>query len=131
MVQPDVLELDPLRRDAEPRREPPLEPDRDVAQPDRPMAVVEQRLADDPDRVREVDDPVVRRREPAGPLGDVEHDRHRPQRLREAARPGRLLADRAESRRKRLVDEAGRLAADAELDDHEVGAVERRVERRR
>ena len=45
--------------------------------------------------------------------------------------PGRLLADRAEPWRQRLVDEAGGLAADAQLDEHEVGAVEGGVERRR
>ena len=61
-------------------------------------------------------------------LGDVEDDRHGPERLREAAGAGRLLADRAEPRRERLVDEAGRLAADAELDDDEVGALEGRLE---
>ena len=128
VVQPDVIELDPLGLDAEPRGEPALEADRDVAQADRPVALVEQRLADDPDRVREVDDPVARRREPVRLLGDVEDDRHGPERLREAAGPGRLLADRAEPRGERLVDEAGRLAADAKLDDDEVGAVEGRLE---
>ena len=117
--------------DAEPRREPALEPDRDVAQPDRPVAVIEQRLGDDPDRVREVDDPVARGREPRRALRDVEDDRHGPERLREAAGAGRLLADRAEPRWQRLVDEARRLAADPELDEHEVGAIERGVERRR
>ena len=122
-----MLELDPLGLDAEPRGEPALEADRDVAQPDRPVAVVEQRLGDDPDRVREVDDPGARRRAPVDLLGDVEDDRHGPERLREAAGAGRLLADRAEPRRQRLVDEAGRLAADAELDEDEVGAVERAV----
>ena len=60
-------------------------------------------------------------------LGEVEHDGHRPQRLGEAARPGRLLADDAEASGQRLVDQPGRLAADAQLDEHEVGAVERRV----
>ena len=62
-----------------------------------------------------------------GRLGEVEHDRHGPQRLGEAAGAGRLLADGAEAQRQRLVDEPGGLAADAQLDEHEVGAVERRV----
>jgi hypothetical protein len=128
VVEPDVVELDSLRLDPEPRGEPPLEADRDVAQPDRPVAVVEEGLADDPDRVREVDDPVARRGQAVGSLGDVKNHRHSPEGLREAAGPGRLLADRAEPDRERLVDEAGRLAADTELNDHEVGAVERRVE---
>ena len=61
-------------------------------------------------------------------LGDVEDDRHRPERLGEAAGAGRLLADRPEPRRQRLVDEAGRLAADAQLDEDEVRAVEGGVE---
>src|SRR4029453_9085997 len=39
-----------------------------------------------------------------------------------------LLADRPQSDRRRLVDEPRGLSADAELDDHEVGAVERGVE---
>ena len=91
-----MLELDPLRLHAEPLGEPALEADRDVAQPDRPMAVVEQRLGDDPDRVREVDDPGARRRAAGGPLGEVQDDRHGPERLGEAAGAGRLLADRAE-----------------------------------
>ena len=41
--------------------------------------------------------------------------------------PGRLLADHAEPRRQGLVDEPRGLTADAELDEHEVGAVDRRV----
>ena len=39
---------------------------------------------------------------------------------------GRLLADAAEARRDRLVPVARRLPPDAELDDHEIGAVDRR-----
>ena len=38
-----------------------------------------------------------------------------------------LLADQAEPRRQRLVAEPGPLAADPELDEDEVGAVDRRV----
>ena len=92
------------------------------------MAVVEQRLGDDPDRVREVDDPGALRGALApDALGEIQHDRHGPQRLGEPARARRLLADRAELRRQRLVDEPRRLAADAELDEHEVGAVDRGV----
>ena len=53
-----------------------------------------------------------RRGAPGGLLGDVEHDRHRPQRFREATRPRRLLADGPEPRWQRLVHEARRLAAD-------------------
>ena len=48
--------------------------------------------------------------------------------LREPARAGRLLADAAARERDGLVGEARGLAADADLDQHEVGAVERAVE---
>ena len=47
--------------DAEALGQPPLQGDRHVAQAERPMAVVEERLGHDPDRVREVDDPGARR----------------------------------------------------------------------
>ena len=107
-----MLELDPVGVHTEVSRQLPLEVDRDIAQADGPMAGVEERLRDDPDRVREVDEPRVRRRAPGGLLGDVEHDRHGPQRFREATRPRRLLADGTEPRWQRLVDEARRLAAD-------------------
>ena len=59
VVQPDVLQLHAIRGDAETGGQPPLEGDRDVAQAERPMAVVDERLGDDADRVREVDDPGV------------------------------------------------------------------------
>ena len=48
--------------------------------------------------------------------------------LREAAGARRLLADAAAGERDRLVGEPRRLAADADLDEHEVGAVEGAVE---
>ena len=90
------------------------------------MPVVEQRARHDADRVREVDDPGVR--ELAHALGDLEHDGHGAQRLRETAGAGRLLADAAAGQRERLVGETRALAADPDLDEHEVGAVDRRVE---
>ena len=80
-----------------------------------------------PDRVGEVDDPRARRRALAHFLGDLEQHGHGAQRLGEAARAGRLLADRAELVGQRLVDEPSLLAADAQLDEHEIGAVERLV----
>ena len=61
-------------------------------------------------------------------LGDLEHDRHGAHRLREAAGAGRLLADAAARERHGLVVQPRRLPADADLDEHEVGAVERAVE---
>ena len=87
-------------------------------------------FVDDADGVREVDDPRVRR-SLARALGDVEHDRHRAERLREAAEARRLLADAAARDRHRLVDHARRLAADADLDQDGVGALDRLVEARR
>ena len=62
-------------------------------------------------------------RELAHALGDAEHDRHRAQRLGEAARAGGLLADAAARERDGLVAEPRRLPADADLDEHEVGPV--------
>ena len=91
------------------------------------MPAVDQRLGDDPDRVREVDDPGVAG--PASPdrIGDLEDHRDRPERLREPARADGLLADQPEPRRQRLVAEPGRLPADPELEEHDVGAVDRGV----
>ena len=61
-------------------------------------------------------------------LGDVEHHRHGAQRLREPAGAGRLLPDAPARQRQRLVAQPRLLAADADLDQHEVGAVERALE---
>src|SRR6476660_5560203 len=91
------------------------------------MARIEQGLGHDPDRVREVDDPGVPRRPAADVIGQLEDDGYRAQGLREAAGAGRLLADTAEPERCRLVAQAGRLAADPELDHDEVRAVDRGV----
>ena len=129
MVESDLVDEDPLRLDAQLAREPSLEPDRDVAETDCAVASVEERARDDPDRVREVHEPRVRRGQLARSLGDPEHDRHRPQRLAEPAGPRRLLADAAARKRDRLVRESGLLAADPDLHEHEVGAFERTVER--
>ena len=60
-----------------------------------------------------------------GELGELQHHRHRPQRLGEPAGTGRLLADAPEPRRDRLVPVAGLVPAHPELHDHEVGAVDR------
>ena len=127
MVQPDVLELHPLGLDPEALGEPPLEADRDVAQPDRPDLAVEQRLGHQAGRVREVDEPAPGRAAPPGELGELEHDRNGPERLREPARPGGLLPDAPEPERDRLVEEPRGLAADAQLHDHERRTVDRLV----
>ncbi len=92
--------------------------------PMRPRVRVEERLRHDADRVGEVDDPGSRRRAPGRLLGDLQDDGDRPERLGEAARAGRLLAEDAEPVGQRLVDVPGLLAADPELDHDEVGPVE-------
>ena len=86
-----MIELDRLRCDLEHLREMPLEDHRSAAETDRLVPFVEERLGDDSDRVREVDDPRVGC-EPPDALGDVEDDRHRSQRLGKPAEAGRLLA---------------------------------------
>ena len=129
VVQADLVDRDPPGRlDAEQPREHPLEADRDVAQADRAVARVEQRAGDDPDGVREVDDPRAGRSQLAGALGDVEHDRDGAQRLGEPAGAGRLLADAPAAQRERLVAEPRGLPADAKLEEDGVGAVERAVQ---
>ena len=128
MVEADLVDDDARRLDLEQCREPPLKGDRDVAEPDRPVAGVEQGTRDDPHRVGEVDDPRVGPGELAHPLGDREHHGHGAHRLREAARAGRLLADAAARQRRGLVLQAGSLAADADLHEDEVGALDRLVE---
>ena len=65
VVEPDVLEPHLVGADAEPRGEPALEADGDVAQAERAVAFVEQGAGDDADRVGEVDDPGAGLR-PAG-----------------------------------------------------------------
>ena len=65
-----MVELDPLGLDVEHLREVALEDHRGAAQADGAVALVEQRLRDDADRVREVDDPRVRR-ELAHAVGDA------------------------------------------------------------
>ena len=59
-----------------------------------------------------------------GAFGEVQDKRDGPQRLGEPAGAGRFLPDDPEPRRQRLVDEAGGLAADAQLDEDEVSAVQ-------
>ena len=128
VIETDLVDDDARRLDAEPAGEAALEADRDVAEADGAVAGVEQRAGDDADRVREVDDPGVGRGERSHAVGDLEHDRHGAQRLREASGAGRLLPDAAARERHRLVAETRLLPADADLDEHEVGAVDGAVE---
>src|SRR5205085_3003145 len=109
-------------------REPSLEGDRDVAETDSPVAVVDEGPRDDADRIREVDDPGVVDCPFADLLCDLEHDRHRAQGLCEAARARGLLADAAAGKRQRLVAKPGLLAADAKLDENEAGPIECTIE---
>ena len=66
--------------------------------------------------------------ERAHALGDLEHDRDRAHRLGEASRAGRLLPDAAARERRGLVAQPRLLAADPDLDQDVVGALDRRVE---
>ena len=125
MVQPDVVEEDTFGRHVQELCELALESHRRVAQADGAMTVVEQGLHHDADRVGEVDQPGAIRGAPLGLLRDVEHHRDRAQRFGETAGSGCLLADAAELEGQRLVDQARCLAADPQLDDDEVGAVQR------
>ena len=124
-LRPTWSSSTPLRLDAERLGEVALQADRHVAQADGPVALVQERLGDDADRIGEVDDPGAGRRATADQLGELQHDRHGPQRLGEAAGAGRLLADGAEPQGERLVEEPRVLSADAELDQDEIGAVDR------
>jgi len=126
VVQPDLVDDDLRRLDTEPLRPAPLEADRHVAKADRTVPMIEQGARDDAHGVREVDDPRVRRGSHA--LGDVEHDRHGAERLREPAGARRLLADAAAGQREGLVGEPRLLPTDPNLDQHEVSSADRRLE---
>ena len=128
VVEADLVDEHAARLDLEQARDQPLDADRDVAEADRAVSGVEKRTRDDPDGVREVDDPGVRRGQLAHALRDLEHDRNGAHRLRESAGARRLLPDAAARERDRLVGEPGVLAADAQLENDERRAVDRRVE---
>ncbi len=123
-----MLELQPVRIGLQPSRQAALERDGDVAEAEGAMAGVDECLRDDSDRVREVHDPGTRRGPTADELGEIKDDRHGAQRLGQAAGARRLLPDGAELERQGLVQEASRLAADAELDEDEVRTVHRGLE---
>ena len=119
-----MLALDPLGGHLQLGGEAPPEPDGRVAQSHGPVPPVQQGLGDDADRVGEVDEPCAGGATAHRLGGQLEHDRDGAQGLGEAARARRLLADAAELQRQGLVHQAHGLAADPELDDHEVGAVD-------
>ncbi len=128
VVEADLVDNHALGLDVEQPSDHPLSRDRDVAEADGTVPVVEQRPRHDPDRIREVDDPGAVRRALAHAVGDLEHDGHRAERLAEPARAGRLLPDAAAREWHRLVGEPRLLAPDADLDQHEVGSVDRAIE---
>lgn len=118
VIQSRMTELHNVRRDAQPRCEQALETDCHIAEPDRTVAMIQQRAGHDANRVGEIDDPGVVRREPPDAIGDVEHDRHGAQRFGESAGAGGLLADASAAQGDRLIAVAGCLAADANLQEH-------------
>ncbi len=114
----------PFRLDPEPSGQPSLEVDGHVAQSDRPVAAIEERLGHDTHWVGEVDEPGIRRRSASDQLRETQHHRHGAQGLGKAARSGRLLADAVESTGEGLVQVLRRLAADTQLDQHERRAID-------
>ena len=125
MVEADVVELDLGEARAEQAGQVGALVPGDVAEADHPeIGVAPQRLGDQAGGVREVDEHRPGR-VLAHLLCQLEHDRDRAQRLREAADAGRLLADQAELGSHRLVAVARRLAAHAQLVDDELGARQR------
>ena len=100
-----------------------LEPDGHVAQADRAVPRGQQGAGDDAHRVGEVDDEGGGRSPTASPFGQIEHDRHGPERLGQAAGPRRLLPDAAALQRPGLVTLASGLAADPELEQDRVRAL--------
>ncbi len=128
VVEPHLVDEHTPRIEPEPAGEPALKADRHVAEPDCPVAGVEQGAGDDADGVGEVDDPCVRRRIGSHALRDLEHDGDRAQRLREAAGARRLLSDAAAAQRRGLVDKSCLLPADPDLEEDEVGPLDSAVE---
>jgi hypothetical protein len=92
------------------------------------MPVVEERARDDPDGIREVDDPRPVRSELPDAPGDPEDERDRAQGLAQAARARRLLPDAAARERDGLVGEPCLLSTDPNLDQDEVRSVDGAVE---
>jgi hypothetical protein len=127
MVEPHVFELHTVPRDLEHGGHPALHRDRHVAQADRSMTRIEQRLGDDPDRIREIYEPCSTRAAAAGLLRQPHDHRDGAERFGEAARSGRLLPDAAETQGERLVAQPGLLPAHPDLRHHECRAVDRPI----
>jgi hypothetical protein len=91
------------------------------------VALLKQSAGDDPNRVREVDDPSILRRALAHGLSDVEHDGDRAHRLSEATSASGLLANAITRQRKRLVTCACSLTTNAQLEQHRRRTVDGRI----
>jgi len=128
VIETDLVNGDAFRRDRKQAGEKALQRDRDVAKTDRPMARIEERAGDDANRIGEIDDPDPVGRPRRSPLRDLEHHRNRAKRLGKAAGAGRLLADATEWEGHRFVAQARLLSADADLEEDEVGPVQRAIE---
>ena len=115
-----MIEGDAVRFDGESVRQPPLQRDRDVAEPQSSVPPVQEGLRHEPGGVGEVDEPGARSAAPRRLLRQVEDHGDGAERLRESACPRGLLTDAAEPPGDRLVGQPRRLATDAELHDHEV-----------
>jgi hypothetical protein len=127
VVEPHLLEVDLVGLDAEPPGRVALDVDRHVAEADRPLTAVQQRLGHDADRVGEVDHPGARCRGSPRQVGQLEDHRDCAQCLGESAGSRRLLPDGPEAQGERLVHQPRRLPADAELDEHEIGSINGRL----
>ena len=128
VVEAEVVEPELLRIAVERGRHAPAESRRRVADADRAVAeLCADRLGHEPRRIREVDEPCLRRAL-CDPARELDHHGNGPQREAQAARPGRLLADDSLVERDALVDDAALEVADADRAEDEVGAVEGVVE---
>ena len=118
MVQPGMSEVHGFGWDVQPAGEQTLKPDRDVAEADGSVTMIEKGSSHDTHRVGEVDDPGVISCEAADLVCDVENDRHGAECLGESPRAGRLLTDTPASEWDGLVGVAGRLPPDPDLQQH-------------
>jgi len=99
VVEPHVLDLDGVGVHPEVVADATLDVDGHVAQPDRPVSLVDQGLGHDAHGIGEVDHPGSRCPVAGGVLGDVDDEWHGAQGLGEPSGPGRLLAEAAEPHR--------------------------------
>ena len=126
MVEPDVVHLHPGVVQPEHPGHPTAQPGRCVADPQHPVA--QHRLhgfGDDAGGIGEVHQVRLRRQLLDQP-GDLHHHRHGPDRVRQTARTGGLLADHAEVERDVLVTAATFQTADPDGGEDEVAALDGR-----